>query len=829
MRINTLLIVLLISINAFSQGNTDWIKEIKKSNTVNVNKVDSIYKQSDGRMFKHLERWKWANRLDIDEKGFLKDENSIIKQYEESIIQNKTLNYGNWSPLGPTDWVNGNTGYNPGVGRINAVTVDPTNSNIIYACAASGGLWKSNDAGQTWNTITDDFTVLGTSDVEVNPQNNQILYLATGDRDGLNTYGMGVYKSVDGGASWDTTGLNVEESSEAMIVNCLEINPQNPEIVFAGTKSGLYKTENGGDTWVKVIIFGDIHEVKLNPLNPNTVFAVREDRFYRSTNGGDSFETIWDFPSMNSGRIAFDVTIADTSYIYALVADINSKFLGVYRSTNGGIGFTEMVNSDAINLLGYANDGSDDASQAWYDLTIAVSQENRDDVYTGGVNVWRSIDGGVNWNIYSEWYYYGDNSIYSHADIHSLDFYGNTLFCGSDGGVFKNTNNQGWQNISSGLNISQIYKMSSSHNGNMVSIGTQDNGTNLYNSYWKHIRGADGMETIIDYSNPNNVYCSIYYASIYKSTTGGDNNSSIFSAEEYGESAGWLAPYIIDKIDNYTLYVGAENIYKTTNAGSSWDAITSLGDGDYFDFIAIAKSNSDYIYAAKANLFIRTKDGGDTWTELSLPFGGIVTGIEISSSNPEKIFVSASTSSIGKVMVSENAGDSFETPYSVIYSGINSIAYENNSENGIYAATNLGVLYINDDLTDWVNYSIYLPFVKVTELELVTNINKLRASTYGRGVWESNLYAETVNIDETNSLSSFKLYPNPVENTLNIELEDMKVSKLFIYNVSGITVYSTENISGNISVNVSNYVEGSYFVKIITDENVEITNRFVKE
>jgi len=824
MRINTFLIIILISLNAISQDNTSWIKEIKSSNKVNVNTVDSLYKLSDGRMFKHYERWKWINRLDVDDKGFLKSKNEIVNQYKETYANNKSLNYGNWSPLGPTDWVNGNSGYNPGNGRINAVTVDPNNSNIIYVCAASGGLWKSNNAGQTWNCITDGFPIQGTSDIEINPNNPEIIYLATGDRDGYNSLGLGVYKSIDGGASWDTTGLNDE-----IVVNCLEINYNNPEIIFAGTKSGLYKTENAGTTWEKVIPFGDIKEIKLNPLNPNTVFAVREDRFYRSFDGGNNFETIWDFPTLNLGRIAFDVTIADTSYIYALIADFNENFMGVYRSTNGGTSFTEMVNGDEINLLGYDEDGDDNASQAFYDLAIAVSADNKDVIYTGGVNVWRSIDGGNNWSIISKWYHTGDNSVYSHADIHSLDVYGNTLYCGSDGGVFKNTNYQGWEDISSGLNISEIYKMSNSHNGSMVSIGCQDNGTNLYNSNWKHIRGADGMETIIDYSNPNNVYCSVYYATIYKSTTGGDNNNQIFSADNYGEGANWVAPYIIDKIYNNILYIGAENIYKTTNFGSSWTAITNLNSDNYFDYIAIAPSNSNYIYAARSDMFIRTKNGGDTWAEITLPSGGTVTGIEISNSNPEKIFVSTSNSTAGNIMVSEDAGDNFETPYSTIYSGIYSIAYENNEENGIYAATSLGVLYINDDLADWVNYSINLPFVKVTELELVTNINKLRASTYGRGVWESDLYAETVSIDKTNSISTFNIYPNPVENTLNIKFNDLNISKLYIYNVSGFTVFYSDNINKNISVDVSNYIEGSYFVKIITTDNKEIVQKFVKK
>jgi len=828
MKLNTLLIVILISLNIHAQDNISWIQAIKSSNKVNVNTVDSLYKLSDGKMFKHYQRWKWNNRLDIDEKGYLKPTNKIIQQYKQNYA-NKNYNFGNWSPLGPNDWVNGNSGYNPGIGRINAVTIDPNNQEIIYVCAASGGLWKSNNAGQTWNNITDNFPILGTSDLEIDPQNSNILYLATGDRDGFNNSGMGVYKSVDGGATWFSIYFYEDDCCQDILVNCLEINPENPQIIFAGTKSGLYKTENAGNTWIKVIPYGDIKEIKLNPKNPNTVFAVRTDKFYRSYDGGNTFDSNCNFPTLNIGRIAFDVTTADTSYIYAIIADANEKFEGVYRSTNSGTSFDEMISGNEINLLGYNADGSDDASQAFYDLAIAVSQENKDDVYIGGINIWRSIDGGINWSNNTKWYYSNNDSKYAHADIHSLDFYNNTLYCGSDGGIFKNTNNGNWQDLSFGLNISEIYKISNSHNGNTVSIGCQDNGTNIYNSYWKHIRGADGMETIIDYYNPNNVYCSIYFATIYKSTTGGDNNTQIFAASDFEENAEWVSPYIIDRINNSTLYVGAENIYKTTNFGSSWTAITSLNDGNTFNFLAIAPSNSNYIYAAKYNMFIRTKNGGDTWEELYLPFAGYVTGIEICASNPEKIIVSVSSGSTGNIIISENAGNSFETPYPVIYSGVYSIAYERNEKNGIYAATNLGVLYINDDLPDWVNYSKNLPFVKVTELELVTNINKLRISTYGRGVWESKLYAETVNINKSENSSLYKLYPNPVENTLNIDIKNLNISKIHIYNVSGITVYSSNKLNKNISIDVSNYIEGSYFIKITTSDNKEIVQKFIKK
>lgn len=827
-----IIIVLLFSLNINAQDKGIWVDKLKSSKDVKFNDVETEFEKSDKKWFKHYERWAWNNRLDIDEKGNVNNRNTSLTQYQDVYLNNQksTNNYGNWSPLGPTNWINGNSGYNPGNGRVNAITVDPNNSDIIYACAASGGLWKTNDGGQSWNALTDDFPVLGTSDVEINPLNTEIIYLGTGDRDGLNTYGVGVYKSIDGGATWNPTGLFDAEPELSLIVNCLEINPINPNIIFAGTKSGLKRSVDGGDNWESIIPFGDFMEIKFNPENPNTVYAARDDKFYRSTNGGTSFQTIWDFPTLNVGRIAFDVSKADTAYIYALISDINADFMGVYRSTDGGLTFTEMVNGDEINLLGYANDGSDDGSQAWYDLAIAASPTNRDEVYTGGINVWGSINGGTDWSINTKWYYSGDNSVYSHADIHSLDFYGNTLYCGSDGGVFKNSSNNGWQNISTGLNITQIYRMSNSYNGSTVSVGTQDNGTNVFNSTWKHIRGADGMETIIDYSNPNIVYCSIYYASIYKSNSGGDNSSNIFSAEDKGETAAWVAPYIIDEINNSTLYVGAENIYKTTNSGAYWTKITDLNNDTYFDYIAIAPSNSNYIYAARSDMFIRTTDGGFSWDNINIPTGGTVTGIEISSSNPERVFVSTSSNSTGYVIYSPDACESFTISYPAIYSGVNNIAYENNTENGIYAATNFGILYINDNLTDWVDYSQNMPTVKVTELDIVENINKLRASTYGRGVWESGLYSETVDVESVNNIfSNFIVYPNPVETMLSLDFGDLDVSKFYIYNSAGLGVYLLDNVDSKLTIDVSSYVEGSYFVKVITTDKKEIVQKFLKQ
>ncbi|MBN2668832.1 MAG: T9SS type A sorting domain-containing protein [Bacteroidales bacterium] len=816
------ILILFISISNFYFAQQINIEDIQHNSR--LQKSDLLQVSKSNPSSKHIERYLWSIQNRWDEQGKLIPTNVSIGNFIET--NSKSLQtLGNWTPIGLQSWTNGSSGYNPGNGRINAVTVDPSQNNVVYVCSASGGLWKSNTGGHQWNTTTDVLPILGTSDVAVDPNNSDIIYLGTGDRDGLDTYGVGVYKSVDGGISWLPTGLFSNYDSEVLIVNAIEIDPQNSQVIYAGTGDGLYKSTDAGVNWTKVLV-GKIMEVKVNPLNSNTVFANTKTMFYLSHDGGLSFSPISAGLNGIYSRFAFDISKTDTNYIYILAAGADNSFEGVYQSTDGGLSFVKKIGGNDINLLGYDINGSDDGSQAWYDLAIAVSPTSPETIYTGGVNVWKSTDGGSNFTIASHWYYLNNDDTYSHADIHSLDFYGNDLYCGSDGGVFKMVGESYWENLSEGLEISQIYKFSNSSDGSKISIGCQDNGTNISNNGdWTHVHGADGTSTLINPNNSNYVYLSYQYGAFRRSTTGGDNNTGMFNPSSYNEEGIWVTPFAMCKSAPQYLYIGLENIFRSDNNGSSWTSISEFDDGENFNVVAVAPSDPNYIYAAKNNHVYYTWDGGVNWHENTVPTLKPVVDIVVSDTDPQKVFFLKS-SSYTKVYLSTNGGTSVsDLSGSIAQVSCSAIEYDNSSNNGIYVGSDFGVYYTNDNISGWEFFSNQLPTVKITDLEIVQN--KIRAATYGRGVWESDLYEAFP--DKINEISKYKFncYPNPAQNLLLIENpSNDKITNIKLFSVSGQLIKAFEGSKNWIDL--SDLVNGVYFLSIESNLNKEI-HRVVKE
>ena len=589
----------------------------------------------------------------------------------------------------------------------------------------------------------------------------------------------------------------------------------------------LFKSDNGGIEWEEVINVGNFKQIKFNPHNANTVFATDAHYFFKSYDGGETFNQFDEGLPLSTSRIVMDVTPADSSFIYLLIASQSGTFEGVYQSTDCGNSFLKKVGIDDLNLFGYDINGNDDDSQAWYDLAIAVSPTNPLEIYTGGINVWKSSNGGYDWEISSHWYY-NQSSTYSHADIHSLDFYGNKLYCGSDGGAYIKDENDIWTDISSGLNITQIYKFSNSEIAtDMVSLGAQDNGSNiLRNESWKHVMGADGMQPIIDYNNPSICYVTYQYGNILKSNNYGDNMYQIFNPEDYSESAEWVTPYVLSSTNSGVMYVGCENIYKTTNSGTSWTNTTDYTT-DNFRIMAIAPSDGNVVYAAKGYLLIKTTDGGNNWEQVNIPNGGAITDIEVSSENSEIVYISLSSGSSPRIYKSTDACESYEELTNGLPAlAVNCIALENNDENGIYIGMELGVLYTNDNLNEWVQFSQNLPNVKITDIQVVNSIEKVRIASYGRGVWESELYDELTSISENSIVNDISLYPNPTSSTININTKNSE--KIYIYNSSGILIDSFDNTNETIVFNTKNLVEGYYFVKAVYSSGKYTTKCFVK-
>jgi PKD repeat protein/photosystem II stability/assembly factor-like uncharacterized protein len=751
-KFSRLLVFLLAGTVAYAQ-NGDWVEQMNDPSvnfyTVQQN-FENYWKErtvEKGKGWKQFKRWENFTETRVYPDGE-RPSALVLGQAFQQTQPDAAASYGQWKPLGP---FNGNT--IDGIGRINRIAFDPTNPQVIWMGAPAGGLWKSVDAGQNWTTNTDQLANLGISDIEIDPSNTSIMYLATGDRDGGDTYSFGVLKSTDGGNTWNGTGLVHAVTSQVKITD-LYLNPDNTNIIVATTSQGIYRSADAGNTWTSVQS-GSFNAIVQKPGNPNILFcsSLSSPRIYKSNNNGQSWGVVSHsaLPTGGIRRIELAVTPHDSNYIYALYGEsTNNGFLAICRSTDGGDTWAQMANSP--NLLGWQVSGNDVGGQAWYDLALAVNPTNKNELYVGGVNIWRSNNGGSNWSIATHWYGGGGNP-FVHADIHHLIYHPVTgqIHAGTDGGLYrKKLTQNAWDELNNGLNITQYYKMgTSASDTTRIIAGAQDNGTHLNRSTgWIDVYGGDGMDCAISSKNPNVMYASIYYGDFFKSTNGGNSFRASFNLPPAG-NGNWVTPFMLDPQHPDTIYAGFGNVWRSFDGGLNFTDLTasSISGSGNIDVLGIAPKNTNHVFMANGNRLYKSTDYGNSWVRLSsLSVSRAITGIAVGHDNPDHIVVTISGYTANqKVYESKDGG----ATWSNLSNGlpnlpVNCAVIEDNADHSIYIGTDVGVYYRDDNHTEWLSFKGNLPNVIVNELEINYLNRKLRAATYGRGVWESPLYSDLV-------------------------------------------------------------------------------------
>ena len=707
-----------------------------------------------GKGFKAFKRWEWFTEPRVYPSGDLKLA-SRAKAYEEfqkyldanpTAAQrinstNATTSTGNWTALGPFGSPIGGD-----AGRVTFIRFHPTISSTIYLGTGAGGMWVSTNGGTSWATNSNPLSVLGCSDLAINPTTPSIMYLATGDVDAGDNYSVGVLKSIDGGVTWNTTGLTFLVSQQRRIGRLL-INPLNPNILFAATSAGIYRTNNGGTSW-NVVRTGSYKDMEYRPADTSTVYAVTAGSFLKSTTGGNtsaSFVSVTIGVPTGGARMCVSVTPADPNYVYILNSASDNSFGGVYRSTNAGVSFLEM--SVAPNIFGWSTDGSDAGGQGWYDIACGVSPTNKNEIVCGGVNSWKSIDGGANWTLQTHWYG-GAGAPYVHADLHAVEYQtGTKLFMGTDGGIAVSSNTgASWTTINGQMNIAQSYRIGqSASTASYVISGHQDNGTNLLNgSTWTSIYGGDGADCFVDWNNDANLVASYIQGDFHFSADGGSSWSSISTG--LTGSAAWVAPIIQDPNISTTFYCGYQQVYSSPDQGITWTQMGTISGSPQLLHLAAAPSNSLVLYASSSLALFKTINGGTSWGSITtgLPTGSAqITQVAVDNTNENNVFVTLSGYSAGnKVFSSTNGGTSW-TNISVGLPNLpaNCVVYQKNSNNAIYVGTDVGVYYKDGSMTSFIPFMTGLPNVVVNDFEIYYPTNKLRAGTYGRGVWETDLYS----------------------------------------------------------------------------------------
>lgn len=712
--------------------------------------------------WKQFKRWEWFWEQRLGENEQIPNpikRYEILNAYSEV---NKKINITQsikYESLGPFDIPQKNTN-TQGIGRVNCLAFHPTNSSIMYAGAASGGIWKSTNTGQNWFELkAPGLNTVAVSDIAISTSNPNIIYVATGDANGtLGTgsdfYSVGIIKSTDGGNSWNLTNI-YKSLSDRYTVSRILVHPQSSNIVIAGTSSGIYKSTDGGNTWTNELSNNLVKDLEIKPFANNTVYASTLNRqtptrIFKSTDFGST----WELKRQIDGATRTELAISrnNPDYIYSVSAASHRGLLEFSFSSNSGETWNIAATQTTVgNLLGW-NDGSDlNRGQGIYDLAIEANPNDFREVYIGGVNAWRTRNLGISFQMIGHWTGgFGAPQLKADQHYFTYDKSGNNFYTCADGGIYRTNNFTSWEKLSNGLNITQNYKIAVSQaETNTFMGGTQDNGTMLLrNNNWIKVIGGDGMNCEINPNNPNILYGSLYYGQLRRSTNGGANFTTSFSpsiiSSQYGETenGAWVTPFVIDPNNSSIIYAGYNNVWKNTNNGNrnNWVKISDFGFPitNTFNTIAVAKGNSNIIYAGtRLNLF-KTNNGGQTWENL-INSGNTITSISISETNSHQFYITKSGYTPNDKVYYYNGEQLINITGNLPNVPVNTAYYSNDEKNTIYIGTDIGVFYSDYNSGYWIKLQGDVPNFIVTDLVYHTNNKRLYIGTYGRGLWSMNL------------------------------------------------------------------------------------------
>ncbi len=821
--------------------------------------------------WKQFKRWEyyWENRVDPAMGKFPSVNRADIRK-EINISRGITSSNGSWSSMGPSS----SPGGYYGLGRFNCIQFRTGDNNTYYAGSPSGGLWKTTDNGSSWTALTDDNDVLGVSDLVViagATTSSDIIYIATGDRDGGSMWslgggqsndnnGIGVLKSTDGGATWSSTGLNFRARDKITVTRII-VDPNNDNILYAATYSGsggssytgLFKTIDGGVSWTKLTANMYV-DLEFKPGDSQTIYAgTKVGMIFKSTNGGTTWTNVLDDYADGGRRIELAVSSNQPNWLYAVEAANTNKLYAVYKSTDGGASFTKVYDGSATNhnLLGLVTDGSGTTGQGSYDLALAVNPTNANEVYLGGINTFKSTDGGYTWNAVNCWTssptYNKNGAPVVHADKHMLRFRSsdNSLFETNDGGIYITTDGgSSWTDKTNGTVPSQMYRLGVSQTSSSEIItGLQDDGTKyLSGGSWTNALGGDGMECIIDYTDVNTQYGCYQNGSIQRTTNHWTSSTGI-TKDVYGnpinglnETGYWVTPYVIDPNNHLTLYVGMNNVWKSTDQGSNWTKISSMNSSSKIRSLAVAPSNSQVIYAADPSNIWKTTNGGTSWSDITggLPVSASsITYVSVKNDDPNTVWVSMGQYNKYGVFETTDGGSTWTN----ISTGLPQIPVmcviqdtQNTTLTELYAATDLGV-YVKRGSGNWLEYNNGLPNVIVNELDIYydnsASASRLRAATSGRGVWESDLYSSTSSAPQADFTADIRVPQTNRTVTFGDLSANSPTSWSWSFSPANVS-YQNGSSSSSQNPQIQFTATGTYEVKL-TASNVNGSDSVVKQ
>ena len=710
------------------------------------------------RLDKHFARWAYYRSLHLGPNGeFVNIGAKTLEAVSAQSDAPLTSANGSWSFVGPGNaFLNNPSADLLGNGRVDRIAFHPTDPNTIYVGTPAGGLWRTTNGGSSWSPLSNYIPSLGISGIVVSWANPNTLYVLTGDGDadlsnglvnlaGYLQLSVGVLVSHDAGTTWEQTGqLGTGDYTGFRLAQ----HPTNSNILIAATSDGLYRTTNGGASWVQERT-GKHYDVVFKPGSSTTVYASGPGSFVYSTDSGNTWNTGASFstPLCTGGRVELAVTpdAVNKVYLFAGPASVSeTTFCGFYVSTNSGLNFTRLTNSP--NILGSESGTSGDQSE--YDMGVTVKASDNQKVLVCGLVTWKSTNGGNSFTYATTYRESGGN--YIHPDVHDVAYnpLNDYLYAATDGGFYRSTNDgTTWTNLMAGINTAQFYHIDD-YDANQYAIlgGCQDNGvkyrtTNTTN--FSHVYCCDGADGCIDYTDQTQGYNVVN-----KSIVRFDNFTA--TAPFTVVSSAFFPNLELNTSDPDVLYYSYSDIKKyvrSTTTTTTFGAAPNRGAWA----LKTCPSNSNRVYAAggtayyssTGSLFV-TSDGGSSWSTISTNpgFPGSyprISDIGVRPTNSPQVFVTFSGYTAGlKVLYSSDAGltwtnISYDLPNVAVWS------VEVDQNNNAYIGCDIGVYYHASGATHWEPFYNLLPNAPVSDLEINEGADQLLAGTFGRGIWKSAL------------------------------------------------------------------------------------------
>ena len=680
-----------------------------------------------------------------------------------------------WFSLGPTNFA----------GRILAIATDPVDASTVYAGAAGGGLWRTTDAGATWTPLTDELPSLAVGGVAVSRIDPSIVVIGTGEATNNvdRITGVGILRSTDSGTTWQTTSISLPASSSSGF-HFVEAGPNGT--FLAGARDGLYRSSDNGATWDTVRVGGNYYDAAWKPGEADIVYTVKGgdasgNNVKISTDDGITWVKAGTGQplSFDIAKTKIAVTPADPEMIYAHFAEQGTdQTLGIYRSTDGGATWT--ARNTSTNMAG---------SQGWYNLSIVVDPANADRVIAGGVQLYRSTNGGTTFSTIG-----GNVHVDHHATAVESDL--GAVWVGSDGGCWRTTNFGGaWADRNSGLVTYQFYDVCVNDNPSTsyyILGGTQDNGTDKWSgtTTWSNGLFADGMVCNVSKTDGTTVYGEIQFGSHYRNLSSGSGSWTQING---GLPSGrWVAPVDDDWNDGSHLYTGTSTgLYRTTNSGSSWTEVLSVNPV----WVAISPVDGDIAYALlNANASVTTNDGVSWTTTSDWGFAaGNARRIVAHPTEAQTVFVTFSNyAEAAHVIRSTDLGVTWtDVTGDLPKQPVNDILIDPDNTSDWYIATDVGIWKSVNGGANWIPFDDGFPNTVVEDLEIRRSDRKLVAGTHGRGAWELDIplgvVAATLATPNPRHLMLDAPYPNPVADRTLLRFaakHDGKVT-LDVYDVAG--------------------------------------------